>query len=106
MQVDKEKESEVLNVTKQTYRVGAYLRLSIEDKKGNVESTSIANQRAFIREYAKKNGIEIYDYYVDDGCSGGNFDRPEFKRLINHIEQVIINCVITKDKTRLGRELI
>lgn len=82
------------------------MRLSIEDKKGNVESTSIANQRAFIREYAKKNGIEIYDYYVDDGCSGGNFDRPEFKRLINDIEHGIINCVITKDMSRLGREFI
>lgn len=92
--------------TKQTYRVGAYLRLSIEDKKGNVESISIANQRAFIKEYAQKNSIEIYDYYVDDGCSGGNFDRPEFKRLINDIENGVINCVITKDMSRLGREFI
>jgi len=46
-------------LTKQTYRAGAYLRLSIEDKKGNVESISIANQRAFIKEYALKNNIEI-----------------------------------------------
>lgn len=93
-------------LTKQTYRAGAYLRLSIEDKKGNVESISIANQRAFVKEYALKNNIEIYDYYVDDGCSGGNFDRPGFKRLINDIENGIINCVITKDMSRLGREFI
>ncbi len=93
-------------LTKQTYRAGAYLRLSIEDKKGNVESISIANQRAFIKEYALKNNIEIYDYYIDDGCSGGNFDRPGFKRLINDIENGVINCVITKDMSRLGREFI
>lgn len=93
-------------LTKQTYRAGAYLRLSIEDKKGNTESISIANQRAFIKEYAQKNSIEIYDYYVDDGCSGGNFDRPGFKRLITDIENGVINCVITKDMSRLGREFI
>ena len=93
-------------LTKQTYRAGAYLRLSIEDKKGNIESISIANQRSFIKEYALKNDIEIHDYYVDDGCSGGNFDRPGFKRLINDIEHGVINCVITKDMSRLGREFI
>lgn len=93
-------------LTKQTYRAGAYLRLSIDDKNGNVESISIANQRAFIKEYALKNNIEIYDYYVDDGCSGGNYDRPGFKRLINDIENGVINCVITKDMSRLGREFI
>jgi len=93
-------------LTKQTYRAGAYLRLSIEDKKGNAESISIANQRAFIKEYALKNNIEIHDYYVDDGCSGGNFDRPGFKRLIMDIENGVINCVITKDMSRLGREFI
>lgn len=87
-------------------RAAAYLRLSIEDDNKNIESISIMNQRSFIRDYALKNNIEIYDYYVDDGYSGGNFDRPGFKRLINDIENGIIDCVITKDMSRLGREFI
>lgn len=93
-------------LTNKTYRAGAYVRLSIEDDNKDIESVSITNQRAFIKDYAIKNNIEIYDYYVDDGYSGGNFDRPGFKRLINDIENGIIDCVITKDMSRLGREFI
>ena len=89
-----------------TYKAGAYLRLSIEDENKDTESISIQNQREFIKNYAKKNNIEIYDYYVDDGYSGGNFDRPSFQRMINDIENGKINCVITKDMSRLGREFI
>ena len=93
-------------LTNKTYKAGAYLRLSIEDEKKDIESISITNQRAFIKDYALKNNIEIYDYYVDDGYSGGNFDRPGFRRLINDIENGVIDCVITKDMSRLGREFI
>ncbi len=93
-------------LTDKTYKAGAYLRLSIEDDNKKNESISIQNQRAFIKDFALKNNIEIYDYYVDDGYSGGNFDRPGFKKLINDIENGIINCVITKDMSRLGREFI
>ena len=93
-------------LTNKTYRAGAYVRLSIEDENKDDESLSIKNQRAFIKDFALKNNIEIYDYYVDDGYSGGNFDRPGFKRLINDIENGIIDCVITKDMSRLGREFL
>ncbi len=93
-------------LTNKTYRAAAYMRLSIEDENKDEESASIKNQRSFIKEYALKNNIEIYDYYVDDGFSGGNFDRPGFKRMINDIEKGIIDCVITKDMSRLGREFI
>ena len=93
-------------LTNKTYKAGAYVRLSIEDENKDIESVSITNQRAFIKDYAIKNNIEIYDYYVDDGYSGGNFDRPGFKRLINDIQNGIIDCVITKDMSRLGREFI
>lgn len=93
-------------LTDKTYKAGAYVRLSIEDDNRDIESVSITNQRAFIKDYAIKNNIEIYDYYVDDGYSGGNFDRPGFKRLINDIQNGIIDCVITKDMSRLGREFI
>jgi len=92
--------------TKQLYRAGAYLRLSIEDEKGDTESTSIINQRAIISEYAKRNNIQLYDYYIDDGYSGANYERPDFKRLIQDIENGKVNCIITKDLSRFGRDHI
>lgn len=88
------------------YRAGAYIRLSKEDENGEAESASVINQRNYIKEFAEKNGFEIYDYYIDDGYSGGNFDRPNFKRLIEDIENKKINTVITKDISRLGRDFI
>ena len=88
------------------YKAGAYIRLSKEDENGEEESASVINQRNYIKEFAEKNGFEIYDYYIDDGYSGGNFDRPNFKRLIEDIENKKINTVITKDTSRLGRDFI
>ena len=93
-------------LTNKIYKAGAYLRLSIDDGNKDIESVSIRNQRCFIKEFAMNNNIEVYDYYVDDGYSGGNFDRPAFNRLIMDIEHGIIDCVITKDMSRLGREFI
>ena len=93
------------------YRAGGYVRLSKEDLekiKGELlDSISITNQKNIITDFINSNDdIELVDFYVDDGYSGGNFDRPEFKRLINDIECGVINCVITKDTSRLGREFI
>ncbi len=88
------------------HHAAAYGRLSKENLlKGNA-SESILNQKALIQEYANKNGIEIYDYYMDDGFTGSNFDRPEFKRMLRDIENGVIDIVITKDISRLGRDFI
>ncbi len=87
------------------YKAGLYIRLSRDDDK-EFESSSIVNQKSYISEYVKSKGIEIYDYYVDDGYSGGNFLRPGFKRLIQDIENGFVNCVVVKDTSRLGREFI
>ena len=67
------------------YSVGLYIRLSKEDK-DNFLSESVVNQKSLLRQYAIENNLEIFDYYIDDGYSGTNFDRPEFRRLINDIE--------------------
>ena len=82
-----------------------YCRLSIEDGREN-ESMSISNQKALLRDYAEKNGFLDYEYYVDDGYTGRNFNRPSFQRMIADIEAGKVNCVITKDLSRLGRNYI
>lgn len=94
------------DLTNKKYKAGGYGRLSIVENDSGEESVSITNQKNIIQEFADKKGIEIYDFYLDDGYSGGNFDRPAFKRLINDIECGIINCIITKDTSRLGRDFI
>ena len=96
----------MINLTNRTYKVGGYVRLSVVENEDGEESVSITNQKKCIEEFAKKNNIELCDFYIDDGYSGGNFDRPGFKRLINDIECGVINCVITKDTSRLGRDFI
>ena len=82
-----------------------YCRLSIEDGREN-ESMSISNQKALLRDYAEKNGFLDYEYYVDDGYTGRNFNRPSFQRMIADIEVGKVKCVITKDLSRLGRNYI
>ena len=71
------------------------------------ESESIGNQRELIRAYIReRQDIKLYDIYVDDGFSGSNFDRPEFKRMMCDIEAGRVNCVIVKDLSRFGRDYI
>lgn len=87
------------------YVAGLYCRLSKDD--GNsVESMSIWSQKVMLKQFAESNSIAIYDYYVDDGYLGTNFERPSFKKMITDIENGKINCVITKDLSRLGRNYL
>lgn len=87
------------------YVAGLYCRLSKDD--GNsVESMSIWSQKVMLKQFAESNSIAIYDYYVDDGYSGTNFERPSFKKMITDIENGKINCVITKDLSKLGRNYL
>ena len=92
------------------YDAALYLRLSKDDMEegdAKAESNSIANQRELLRSFVKSQpDIQIFDIYVDDGYSGGNFDRPEFKRMTTDIEAGKVNCVIVKDLSRFGREYI
>ena len=82
-----------------------YCRLSLEDGKDN-ESMSISNQKLLLKDYAEKNGMFNCEFYVDDGFTGRNFNRPAFRHMISDIETGRISCVITKDLSRLGRNYI
>lgn len=86
------------------YKVGIYLRLSRDDEKDD-ESQSISNQRDYIMNYIINNNLVLVDEYIDDGISGTQFDRKGWNRLIDDIENGRINMVITKDTSRLGRNI-
>ena len=86
-----------------THDVGIYCRLSRDDNTGSLESMSIANQKQMLTDYVNEKGWSLKEVYVDDGYSGTNFERPDFKRLLHDIGTKKINCVITKDLSRLGR---
>lgn len=92
-------------VNNQEYKAAIYIRLSKEDG-DREESESVVNQRKILKAYAKENKYKIYDEYVDDGYTGTNFNRPDFKRMIKDIENKKINMVITKSLSRLGRDYI
>ena len=82
-----------------------YCRLSQDD--GNVgDSMSIQSQKAILEKYAREMGKAAYAFYVDDGYSGTNFQRPSFQRMIADIEDGKIDTVITKDLSRLGRNYL
>ena len=87
------------------YNTALYLRLSRDDELQG-ESGSIQTQRMMFRQYAAEHGLTVVDEYIDDGWSGTNFDRPSFQRMIDDIEDGKINCVVTKDLSRLGRNYI
>lgn len=96
-------------IIRKTYKVAIYIRLSKEDEdRGYDESESITNQKALLLEYVEKLGsnYELIDVYIDPGYTGTNFNRPDFKRMINDINLGKVNMVITKDLSRLGRDYI
>ena len=94
------------NLNTDIYDADVYLRLSKEDG-DKEESDSITNQKELILEYLKsKPEIKIHEIRVDDGYSGVNFDRPAFQQMLEDIKSGTVNCVITKDLSRFGRNHI
>lgn len=81
-----------------------YARLSREEATANL-SASIENQMQYLRDYCTSSQIVLLDIFIDDGYSGSNFDRPGFKKLIAALETGKANMVITKDLSRLGRDM-
>ena len=92
-----------LNVRNQLFAY-AYYRLSREEAQKS-ESTSISNQKKIVENYCKQHGITILKYFVDDGWSGGNFARPGFQEMLDALDSGKANMVITKDLSRLGRDM-
>lgn len=82
-----------------------YCRLSSDDDLEG-DSNSIKNQKLLLSEYAKENKFRNIRFYIDDGFSGSNFERPAFKRLLNDVENGEISTVIVKDMSRFGRDHI
>ena len=87
------------------YNVGCYCRLSKDDIGGG-DSSSIISQKSILEKYINDNGWTVYDFYIDDGYSGTNYNRPGFQRMIEDIEAGKINLVAVKDLSRLGRNYI
>ena len=82
-----------------------YERLSRDDELSG-ESNSIVNQKKYLEDYAEQHGYANIVHYTDDGWSGGNFDRPDWKRLIGDIEAGLVGTVIVKDMSRVGRDYL
>ena len=85
-----------------TWRVGVYCRLSKDDELTG-ESASISNQRDILVNYCQSQGWQVVDVFQDDGYTGLNTDRPDLQRLLKACEKGLVNLVITKDQSRLGR---
>lgn len=88
------------------WNVALYIRLSVQDG-DKAESNSVVNQKELLDMFMSKDKeLNFYNYYIDDGFSGTNFERPSFKKMMEDIDRGLINTVIVKDLSRLGRNYI
>jgi len=98
------------------YNVGIYARLSVDDANNSNkvhynclsdnESGSIENQKAILSKFAMLNGWIETKVYSDDGYSGSDFQRPGFTQMLEDAKNGIINLILVKDLSRLGRDYI
>lgn len=93
------------NIAKAEKITALYCRLSRDDELQG-DSNSIVNQKAMLQKYADDNGFRNTQFFVDDGFSGTNFDRPDFQRLITEIENGNVATLIVKDMSRFGRDYL
>lgn len=90
---------------KQPYNTALYMRLSRDDENYG-DSVSIETQRTILQQFAKDNDLHVVGEYIDDGWSGTTFERPNFKRMMEEVEAGRVNCIVTKDLSRFGRDHI
>ena len=100
---------------KKLYKVGIYCRLSVEDAANSAkaknyipsdESVSIENQYEILSKFVMLNGWVEVKTYRDDGYSGGNFQRPGFQEMLRDARSGLINLILVKDLSRLGRDFV
>jgi len=97
---------EDIDMQRQSDKITAlYCRLSRDDE-GTGDSNSIVNQKAILSKYAKENRFTNTEFFVDDGYSGANFDRPSWSELVELVEAGGVATVIVKDMSRLGRDYL
>ena len=82
-----------------------YCRLSRDDELQG-DSNSIVNQRAILKRFAQDQGFRNIQFFVDDGYSGANFNRPDWKRMIELVENDNVGVIIAKDMSRIGRNYL
>lgn len=109
---------QMTNDNGKVFTAGAYVRLSkkrlleyqnnLRQNEDIAYSDSIVNQKLLINDYIKRRCSEIalYKFYIDDGFSGLDFERPAFNSMMEDIRKGLIDLVIVKDTSRLGREFI
>jgi len=85
--------------------VAVYCRFSKDEGKAG-DSSSIETQKEMLTQYVRNQGWRLYDIYVDDGYSGLNMNRPDFKRMIFDVDEGKVNIIITKDMSRLSRNYL
>ena len=89
------------------YKAGVYTRLSSKRKEEwREKSSSIETQVLCCKEYALKENVKVVNIYTDYEYSGTNFERPQFKEMMQDIRDRRINCIIIRDLSRLGREYL
>ena len=91
-----------MNQSNQIRKTALYCRLSQDDGIEG-DSNSIQNQKAILQKFAEDHHFPSPCFYVDDGFSGGNFQRPAFQQMISDMENGEIGIIVTKDLSRLGR---
>ncbi|HEM6290216.1 TPA: recombinase family protein [Streptococcus suis] len=91
----------------QTYRTGIYIRLSKERTESwRNKSQSLETQESLARAFAKKKGLVVTKCYIDYEYSGTTFHRPAYQDMMDDIKKGVINCIIIRDLSRLGRNYI
>ena len=92
-------------IKQQTRITALYCRLSRDDEYSG-DSVSIQTQKTMLNQYAKDHGFTDCEYFVDDGYSGTNFNRPDFQRMLKLVKEGKIGIICVKDLSRLGRDYL
>ena len=95
----------MLNTNSNQLITALYCRLSQEDEREG-ESNSISNQKIITKKFADDHNLHNCQYYVDDGYSGANFNRPGYKQMMDDVYAGKVGTVIVKDQSRLGRDYL